>query len=95
MYIVSTTYQTYFQDEVGYKQILPILSVIRMCYKGIAELHELGIELFNSLKLRQNGCHFADDIVKCIFVNENLHILIKISLNFIPKGPIDNNPAPV
>ena len=30
---------------------------------------------------------------RCIFVNENICILIKISLNFVPKGPIDNNPA--
>ena len=34
-----------------------------------------------------------DDIFKCIFLNENRCILIKISLKFVPKGPIDNNPA--
>ena len=44
----------------------------------------------NSLRPRQNGRHFADDILKCIFLNENLWIPIKISLKFIPKGPIDN-----
>ena len=27
------------------------------------------------------------------FVSEKLRILIKISLKFIPKGPVDNNPA--
>ena len=37
--------------------------------------------------------HFPDDIFRCIFVNEKFIILIKISLKFIPKGPIDNNPA--
>ena len=42
--------------------------------------------------LRQNGRHFAD-IFKCIFFNENVLILIKISLKFIPKGPINNIPA--
>ena len=35
----------------------------------------------------------ADYIFKCIFLNENVWILIKISLNFVPKGPIDNNLA--
>ena len=35
----------------------------------------------------------ADDIFKCIFLNEKCCILIKISLKFFPKGPIDNNPA--
>ena len=47
----------------------------------------------NTLRLRQNGRHFADDIFKCIFLNENIHILIKISLKFVHKGPINNIPA--
>ena len=41
----------------------------------------------------QNGRHLADDIFICIFVNEKLCILIKISLKFIPKGIIDNEPT--
>ena len=41
----------------------------------------------------QNGRHFADDIFICIFVNEKCRILIKISLKFIPNGPIHINPA--
>ena len=32
----------------------------------------------------------ADDIFKCNFVNENVVISIKISLNFIHKGAINN-----
>ena len=32
----------------------------------------------------------ADDIFKCIFLNEKIQILIKISLKFVPKGLIDN-----
>ena len=44
----------------------------------------------NTLRLRQNGCHFADAIFKCIFLNENLWILLEISLKFIPKFPINN-----
>ena len=47
----------------------------------------------NTLRPRQNRRHFADDIFKCIFLNENVLISIKISLNFIPKGPIHNIPA--
>ena len=31
--------------------------------------------------------------LKCISMNGVLCILIKISLKFVPKGPIDNNPA--
>ena len=40
-----------------------------------------------------NGHHFTDDIFKCIFLNENVGIPIKMSLEFIPKGPINNIPA--
>ena len=47
----------------------------------------------NTLRLRQDGRHFPDDIFKCIFLNENVWISIKISLKFVPKGPINNNPA--
>ena len=36
---------------------------------------------------------FLDNIFKCIFFNENLYILIKISFTFVPKGPINNIPA--
>ena len=36
---------------------------------------------------------FADDIFKCIFVNEKSYILIEIPLKFVPECPIDNNPA--
>ena len=41
----------------------------------------------------QNGCHFADDIFNFIFMNEKLCILIRISLKFAPKGPVDNKSA--
>ena len=47
----------------------------------------------NTLRPRQNGRHFADDIFKCIFLNKNVWISIKISLKFVPKGPINNIPA--
>ena len=47
----------------------------------------------NSLRPRQNGRHFADDIFKCIFLNETIWTPIKISLKFVPKGPINNIPA--
>ena len=49
--------------------------------------------VFNSLGPRQKGRHFANDIFKCIFLNEIIWIPIKISLKFVPKGPINNIPA--
>ena len=40
------------------------------------------------LSHRQNGHHFEYDIFKCIFVKKDDWVLIKISLKFVPKGPI-------
>ena len=37
----------------------------------------------------------ANDNFKCKFVNENILISIKISLKFVPKGPINNMPDSV
>ena len=49
--------------------------------------------IFNSSPFRQNGHHFADDIFRCIFVNEKIYISVKSSLHFNPKGSIDNDRA--
>ena len=47
----------------------------------------------DTLRPRQNGRHFADDISNGIFLNENVWIPLKFSLKFVPKGPINNIPA--
>ena len=36
---------------------------------------------------------FADNIFKCILMDEKFCISIRISLKFVPKGPIDNKAA--
>ena len=48
---------------------------------------------FNTLRPRQYGRHFADDIFKCIFLNENIWIPIKISMKVVPKGPVNDIPS--
>ena len=40
-----------------------------------------------------NGRHFADNIFKCLFMNENVWISNEITLKFVHKGPINNTPA--
>ena len=42
----------------------------------------------NTLRPRQNGRYFADDISKCIFLNENIWISVKFSLKFIANGQL-------
>ena len=59
---------------------------------------EVSIQLMKQFALNsslpgQNGLHFADDVFGCIFVNEMFYILIKISLKFVPKDPVNNNTA--
>ena len=46
--------------------------------------------LIITLRPRQNGRHFADDIFKCIFLKGNTSISINISLKFVTEGRINN-----
>ena len=39
------------------------------------------------------AANLADDIFKCIFLNENDRISIQISLKFVPRSPIHNKSA--
>ena len=54
---------------------------------------EVILSWVNTLRPRQNGRHFPDDIFQCIFLNENIWTSIKISLKFVPKGSINTLPA--
>ena len=51
------------------------------------------ISCLHTLRPRQKGRHFANDTLRYIFLNENVIILVKISLKFVPKGSINNIPA--
>ena len=58
-------------------------------FTGYLQVGHQATQTFHTLRPRQNGRHFADDIFTWIFVNENIWILIKISLKFVPKGIIN------
>ena len=47
----------------------------------------------NTSRPRQYDCRFTYDSLKCIFLNDNVWISIKISLKFVPRGSINNIPA--
>ena len=73
------------------------MSIIFVSYNGlvihhlcIAQIWVARLQWVNILKMRQNGCHYTDNSFKCIFLNENVCISIKISLKLVPKGPINN-----
>ena len=46
--------------------------------------------LINTLRQKQNGRHFPNNIFKCFFLKKNVLISIIISLKFIPNAPINN-----
>ena len=41
------------------------------------------IDIVNSLRLKQNGYHFADQIFKFILLNENCWILVNFFLKLV------------
>ena len=48
------------------------------------------MQVINTLSPGQSGCQFADDIIKCIFLNENFSVSNEISLEYVSSAPIDN-----
>ena len=46
--------------------------------------------VINTLRPRQNGRHFADNIFNYIFFSEKVWISIMIFLRFVPDGPTNN-----
>ena len=62
-------------------------------FGGKWQTHSIGAALITSSPLSHNGRYFADNTLKCMFVNEYFFILIRILLKFATKGEIDNKPA--
>ena len=67
--------------------------ILRGLFADIGPIVWLSPMSVNILRPRRNGRLVPDDIFKCIFLNENGCIWIKISLKFVPKGPINSIPA--
>ena len=58
-------------------------------------IHIYLIQSLNTLRPRQDGCLFADDILKCIFLNLNSRIPNTISWKYVAWRLIDNKPSMV
>ena len=48
---------------------------------------------FNTMSPRQNGRYFSYGIFTCILLKENAWISIKMSVKFVPEGPINTIPT--
>ena len=55
--------------------------------------HTSKAEVNATLRPKQNSRHFAAESFRRIFFDDSCCILIRISLKYIPKGPINNNSA--
>ena len=83
------------KHEVAFRLPLEVWIILKNVSDSLRVSTQIRHRIFgiNTLRPRQNGRRFADDTFKRIFFNENVRISIKISLKFVPKGPINNIPA--
>ena len=81
-----------YDSAHNFVDILVIVSEMAR-WVPLLHAHSTTWQSINTLRPRRNGHHFADDIFKRIFFNENIWILIQISLKSVPKDPINNIPA--
>ena len=102
--IVSVNgFGSYIKMEVTGLEILDAIRGLYMSYSTtgwqLLEYHAFqiqtcsGIARINTLRPRQNGRHFPDDIFKRIFLNDKVKILLRISIKFVHRVQIDNIPA--
>ena len=83
-----------FDDVIGdlhSDRVLAYMNTTRRQLNYIIFLGQLMIH--DALRPRQDGCHFADNIFKCIFVNETFEFQIKFHRNMFLLGLIDHTPA--
>ena len=73
-----------------WKWVNPGSKIARYLLATVLTLKMIADVIFNTLRRRQNGHHFPDDIFKWIFLNENVWISINTSLMFAPRCPIKN-----
>ena len=69
-----------------------VVSQLTNCFEN---LHRLGtgVPLVDSSPPQQIAANLADNIFKCIFINEKFSISIRISLKLVPRRQVDNRPA--
>ena len=80
--------------SVKCSKIIYIWTAFPNAFTQVVTHQNMSVKLqINTLRLRQNGRHFPDNIFTCIFSNENVWISRKISLTILPKDWINNIPV--
>ena len=83
----------WFQCNVKTTNFAHISRVFSIVFLRCDRFSDTTQTYLNTLRPRQNGRLFPDDIFKWIFWNENIWISLRISLKFVPRVRIDNIPA--
>ena len=95
MFEILKSFQNAFSD---WCEVFAV-SVTVWCYQSVVNFIQYPYNCEGKVWSVCCGCKvwstygFPDDIFKCIFLNENVWILNKISSKFVPKGPTSNIPA--
>ena len=75
--------------------LFTMVEEILCCWGNTFKLITHGNTLFSTLRWRQNGHPFADNIFKCIFLNESLHrLILQSSSEHLTSIGSDNGLAP-
>ena len=84
--IISHTYWDYAHAiYVLYYELIIISHISHISHLLVHHIYlPAWHQAVNTLRLRQNGRHLADDIFKCIFLNEMFEIRLKLHWNLFP-----------
>ena len=81
------TWYTFREVSINQFKVIWVTEVLTCCYVFSTILNSPPPPLDKMATI------LADDISKCIFINEKFSMWIQISQKFVPKGPIDNKSA--
>ena len=71
-------------NSVSHSDVIPLQTSWSTSVQVMAH-HFFDWLIVNTTRLRQNGHHFTDGILECIFLNQNVWIQVQISVIFFPK----------
>ena len=74
---------------IGYVKAYHVF-IPKLFLTSVLTYFQLDLNILEPRKIRR---HYANDIFKCIYLNENVFISIKISLDFILNSQINNIPS--
>ena len=86
--VIRTLINNYTSYSVGWNYLS--IPKLQCCSCWSLEITKSLSHLFNTLRPRQNGLHFADDIFKYIFLNWQVWISLKIWYECVSKVRINN-----